>query len=243
MNTAISQLEIIYEGEDLIAINKPPGLLVHRTKIAADAKEFALQSLRRAVGHRVYPVHRLDRKTSGVLLFARSKEANQYYQQQFRERKVRKNYIAVVRGYMHERGTINYDLKHEGKVRSAITHYDRIEQFELNIPSGKFNTSRYSLINVLPETGRFHQIRKHLAHIDHPVIGDRPHGCNKQNRIWKQKLGIPEMLLHARQVVLCDPNKEDIVISAPLSLPFRKALSILGLKSNLEDTKPGIILS
>ena len=109
-----------------------------------------------------------------------------------------------------------------------------IEKFEMDIPLGKFATSRYSLLKIRPETGRFHQIRKHMAHIIHPIVGDRPHGCNKQNKLWKEKMEIPEMLLHARQLRVIDQSKNLLIISAPLSSPFRQALSFLGTEFNLE---------
>lgn len=224
----IVNMEIIYESEHLIAINKPHGLLVHRTNIAADAHEFALQKVRNHIGTRVYPVHRLDRKTSGVLLFAKSQESNSYYQSLFRNGQVDKGYIAIVRGFISNEGTIDYPLKKmEGKVQDAITHYKRLEKYEINLPSGKFNTSRYSLVELRPATGRFHQLRKHMAHIMHPILGDRPHGCNKQNRLWKEKFEMTKMLLHASSLALRSMTGRNVVIEAGFSTEFERVLSIL----------------
>lgn len=220
-------LDIIYETEDLIAINKPHGLLVHRSRIANDATEFALQKVRDYVGHFVYPVHRLDRKTSGVLLFAKSEKVNSEVQKQFREHEVNKTYLAVVRGYLTEKQTIDYPLTENDKTQDAITHLSPLEQFELNIPFGKFSTSRYSLIEVKPTTGRFHQIRKHMKHIFHPILGDRPHGCNKQNKLWKDKFGLTKMMLHASELEFKFPEGNSIKIEAKESDEFVRIISVL----------------
>lgn len=220
-------LEIIFENEDLIAINKPHGLLVHRSKIANDATEFAVQILRDQIGQRVHPVHRLDRKTAGVLLFAKSKAVNAEVQQLFLNRQVQKTYTALVRGFTLEEDTIDYSLKTGEKVQEAITHYKRLETFEIPFASGKFPTSRYSLVELHPQTGRFHQLRKHMAHIFHPIIGDRPHGCNKQNKFWKEQFGMTTMLLHAKYLSFQYPSNTLIEIKAEPSLEFKRVLQLL----------------
>ena len=217
-------LEIIFEHEFLIAINKPHGLLVHRSPYARDVQEFALQRLRDQVGYRVYPVHRLDRKTSGVLLFAKSPEMNTYLQGLFQQRKVHKTYIAWVRGFIPEQGEINYPLEVEGKFQEAITHYQLIRHIEIPFPYGKHATSRYSLVKLQPITGRFHQLRKHMAHIHHPIIGDRPHGCNKQNKLWKEQFGLTTMLLHAQKLRFPWRDKENIDIEADFQPEFKQVL-------------------
>ncbi len=219
-------LEIIYEDENLVAINKPHGLLVHRTRMAKDATEFAVQQLRNQLGgQHIYPVHRLDRKTSGVLLFAKSKEVNQLVQALFRERQVAKTYIAFVRGYTNPEGIIDYALSNNGKAKEATTSYRTLKKFELPIAFGGFETSRYSLVELRPETGRFHQLRKHLAHIFHPIIGDRPHGCNKQNKLWKDRFGMDTMLLHAESLSLNYPEHNEISITANKQQNFQKVLT------------------
>lgn len=220
-------LEIIFENDSLIAINKPHGLLVHKTKLAADATEFALQLLRDQVGYRVFPTHRLDRKTSGVLLFAKSKEANSVMQQRFLNREVEKTYLAIVRGYTDSKGAIDYSLTgDDGKIKEANTNYTTLEQYEIPLAFGKHLTSRYSLVELRPETGRFHQLRKHMAHIFHPIIGDRPHGCNKQNKLWKEKFGMNKMMLHASSLRFRIDNKS-INIAAQKSKAFEEMLKIL----------------
>lgn len=227
LNTTDNLLEIIFENDELIAINKPHGLLVHRSRIANDAEVFALQLLRDQIGQRVYPAHRLDRKTSGVLLFSKSPDANARIQQIFRERKIKKTYHAIVRGFVADSGTIDYALTVNDKTQDAVTHFKSIQQFELPIPSGKFPSSRYSLLELKPITGRFHQIRKHLAHIFHPIIGDRPHGCNKQNKLWKTHFNMIKMMLHAARLEFEYPNAEKICIEAKPSLEFQRVLGIL----------------
>lgn len=199
-------LNILFEDEQIIAIYKPNGLLVHRSKIAEDADEFAVQLLRDQIGMHVYPAHRLDRKTSGVLLFAKNAEMNKILQEKFMLQEVKKVYKAIVRGYTDDSGTIDYALtRDDGKVQDAITQYKTIAKSELELPSGKFLTSRYSLVEVMPETGRMHQIRKHFAHIFHPIIGDRPHGCNKQNKLFLEKFQLKEMMLHAERLEFIHP--------------------------------------
>ena len=219
-------LEIIYQDDFLVAINKPHGLLVHRSPIAADASEFAIQLLRDQLGRKVFPTHRLDRKTSGVLLFALDEETNRLMQQAFVNKGVAITYKAVVRGCIPEIETIDYALTtDDGKTQDAVTHYERIETFELPIPFGKHATSRYSLVKLDPETGRMHQLRKHLAHIFYPIIGDRPHGCNKQNKFFLERWQMNKMLLHAEELRFTHPQtKIETTISANPSLDFRAIL-------------------
>ena len=206
-------LEILYQDEFIVAINKPHGLLVHRTKIAQDANEFAIQLLRDQLGQKVYPVHRLDRKTSGILLFALSPEVNSLLQKMFMGKEVKKKYIAIVRGHSPQSETIDYPLTNDvGMLQEAITHFRTLHKTECDFPSCKFATSRYSLIEITPETGRFHQIRKHLAHLRHPIIGDRPHGCNKQNKFFLERFSMNTMLLHAKELSLCHPVTNEVLI-------------------------------
>jgi tRNA pseudouridine65 synthase len=220
-------LEIVYQDDFLVAINKPHGLLVHRSPIAADASEFAIQLLRDQLGRKVYPTHRLDRKTSGVLLFALDESTNRSMQQLFMKQGVSKTYKALVRGFIPEKGTIDYALTtDDGKTQKAITHYERLETFELPIPFGKHLTSRYSLVKLDPETGRMHQLRKHLAHIFYPIIGDRPHGCNKQNKFFLEHWQMNKMLLHAEMISFEHPiTNEAVLIRANYSEDFKRMLA------------------
>ena len=226
-------LPILYQSLDLVAINKPHGLLVHRSPIASDASEFAVQLLRDQLGQRVYPVHRLDRKTSGVLLFALNEVMNAAMQQQFMAGQVHKTYLALVRGYTPDEQTIDYPLRrdegrHAGTMQEAVTHLKTLQRTEIPLPYGKHQTSRYSLVELTPETGRMHQLRKHMAHILHPIIGDRPHGCNKQNKLFLAYFGMNTMLLHARQIAFAHPvSGEAIVIEAPWQAEFERMIGAL----------------
>lgn len=224
-------LEILFEDEELIAINKPHGLLVHRSSIAADTSEFALQILRDQIGKTVYPAHRLDRKTAGVLLFSLNKEMDSCIQTAFSQNLIKKEYLAVVRGHTIPDGVIDYPLKKEnGTIQDALTNYTTLALTEIDLPFGNFPTSRYSLVLARPQTGRMHQIRKHFAHIFHPIIGDRPHGCNKQNKLWKETFQHDTMLLHAKSLEFQHPKtKENILIQANVQPEFQRALEILGL--------------
>lgn len=207
-------LEIVYQDEHIIAINKPHGLLVHRSSIANDAKVFALQLLRDQVGRHVSPVHRLDRKTGGLLLFAFEKDVEIAMHQQFQNAQVQKKYLAVLRGHSPDRQDIDYPLaKENGTLQEAFTSFVTLKRSELQIPFGKHSTSRYSLVEATPTTGRMHQLRRHFAHIFYPIIGDRKHGCNKQNRFFKETWEMTTMLLHASQLSFNHP-----VTGVPLTL-------------------------
>lgn len=223
-------LEIIYRDEHLIAINKPHDMLVHRSSIAADVEEFAMQILRDQIGAKVYPAHRIDRKTGGVLLFALDKEVEKAMQQQFMNNQVHKKYLAVVRGHTPDSGEIDYPLRKEnGTLQDAFTAYRTLQRAELPVPLGKHETSRYSLIEAEPTTGRMHQLRKHFAHIFHPIIGDRTHGCNKQNKLFKEKWEMTTMLLHASQLSLTHPvTNEQVTIKAELQPRFLEVIKLMG---------------
>lgn len=225
-------LEIVYQDDHLIAINKPHGLLVHRSKIADDAKEFALQMLRDQVGRHVNPTHRLDRKTGGVLLFAFDKETEIAMQKQFQESLVDKNYLAIVRGYAPMEMEIDYPLaKENGTLQEAQTSFITLQQSEIPLEIGKHPTSRYSLVKANPKTGRMHQLRKHFAHIFHPIIGDRPHGCNKQNRYFKEHLQMNTMMLHALNLTFEHPiTKQKITISADVQDEFKRMMELMNFE-------------
>ncbi len=223
-------LTILYQDEYLIAINKPHGLLVHRSSIAADVEVFALQLLRDQVGQAVYPVHRLDRKTGGVLLFAFDKQTEIAMQKQFTANLVRKKYLAIVRGHTPETEDIDYPLRKEnGTLQEAFTTYRTLNRAELDVPLGNHATSRYSLLEAAPATGRMHQLRKHFAHVFHPIIGDRTHGCNKQNKLFKEKWEMETMLLHASFLTFNHPHSgESISVEAPLQPEFIRVMGLMG---------------
>jgi len=228
-NNSQLELEIIYQDDQLVAINKPHGLLVHRTNIATDVSEFALQLLRDQLGKHVYPCHRLDRKTSGVLLFALDEATNSLMQKKFAEGLVQKKYLAIVRGYTNDKGIIDYPLKKDDTLlQEAVTAYKTLDRTELEIPFSGKSTSRFSLVEIEPLTGRMHQIRKHFAHIFHPIIGDRPHGCNKQNKLFKEKWNMISMMMHATSLSFDHPvNEKEIIIKSHPSNEFLRTYKFL----------------
>jgi len=227
-------LKIIFQDEYLVAINKPPGLLVHRTKLANDANVFALQMLRNQIDQHVFPIHRLDRKTSGALLFALNEDIHKIMQKAFADKQIEKTYLAIVRGYTDDNGIIDYPLrKDNGILKEAVTKYKTLDRTEIDLPFGKHQTSRYSLLQIQPLTGRKHQIRKHMAHIHHPIIADRPEGCNKQNKLFKEKFGLMTMMLHASKLEFGHPvTGLTITIKAGLHPEFKRILKELKFKIN-----------
>lgn len=227
-------LDILYNDNNLIAVNKPPGIAVHRSDYVGEDDTYVMQELRDQLGQKVFPAHRLDKKTSGVLLFSLNEETNRLIQQLFRENLIKKKYWAIVRGYTEDSGIIDYPLINDkGKKQEAITEYKTLCRTELDIAFGQFPTSRYSLVEVYPQTGRMHQIRKHFAHINHPIIGDRPHGCNKQNKLFKEKFDMTTMMLHALEVSFKHPvSDQEIIIKAPILKEFERMMK--GLKLTIK---------
>lgn len=228
-------LEILYRDEHLIAINKPSGLLVHKSFYSGVADAYAIQELRNQIGQYVYPVHRLDRKTSGVLLFTLDKDTLRIMSDQFAERQVEKKYIAILRGWTKERETIDYDLINDDRIsQNAVTHYHRLQKSEIDLAFREHQTSRYSLVEASLETGRMHQLRKHFKHILHPILGCRKYGCNKQNKLWLQTFGITKMTLHAHQLIFNHPvSNEKITVNATIDEEFRRVGDILSLDLSL----------
>lgn len=235
-----SPLEILYRDQCLVAVNKPSGLLVHRTRISRD-REFLLQRLRNQLGRHVHPVHRLDRATSGVMLFALDPDSASAAAQAFQEGRVDKKYVAVVRGYADPAGTIDHAIKPEegGQARRAVSHYSRLATVELDHPVGRYRTARYSLVAVRPETGRRHQIRRHFEHISHPVVGDTTHGDGRHNRFFREQFGIWRLLLHAWSLDLAHPaTGEPLTLRAEPTPEFQGLLDELGWQ--LPDAPPAI---
>ncbi len=198
-------LDIIYRDEHLVAINKPDALLVHRTRRAGDVLA-ALQILRDQIGRSVYPAHRLDRATSGVLLFALDPASASRLCALFAERRVRKTYRAVVRGRAPDEGVIDHPVVDEEEriPREALSRFKCLEVLTLD-GEVEGRPAVYSLVEVEPETGRRHQIRRHLKHINHPIIGDTQYGRGAHNRYFRAQFEIYRLLLHARALTLPHP--------------------------------------
>ena len=194
-------LKILYRDEDYIIIHKPPNILVHRSWQSND-KIFLLQMLRDQIGQRVYPVHRLDRPTSGVLCFALHSEAAREFSLQLRAHQVQKTYRAIVRGFAAESGRIEHAIAEskEHQKQAALTDYRLLATASFEIACRKYPTSRYSLVEFSPRSGRYHQLRKHAAHISHHIIGDTMHGKGEHNRIFRAHFGLDRLLLIAQKL-------------------------------------------
>mgnify|MGYP003870675435 CR=1 FL=1 len=196
-------LDILYQDDRYVAIDKPDGLLVHRSPIDKGETRFCVQILRDQLGKRVYPCHRLDKPTSGVLLFALDKEALSLANALFMEHQIQKTYHAIVRGWVSEPGIIDHplkDLDEGGSVRGggpAQTRFNPLKHFEVNHPVGRFPTARYSLVELVPETGRMHQLRRHMKHAHHHIIGDTRYGDGAHNRLFRDLYGSHRLLLNA----------------------------------------------
>jgi len=228
------KLEILFSDPYFVAVNKPQGMLVHRTRISED-NVFVLQTLRDQIGAQVFTIHRLDRATSGVLIYGTSSEAAESLAEHFREKTIEKKYLAIVRGWTDDAGTIDYPVRDQDRpgaeLLPAVTHYRTLGRSEVPHAIGnKHTTARFSLVEAEPETGRRHQIRKHFAHILHPVIGDKRHGDNKHNAYFWKTLLLPRMLLHARRLAFRHPaTGEQVCIEAPLDELFLQALKTVDL--------------
>ena len=222
-------LQILYQDQHLIAVNKPSGLLVHRSMIAKHETQFAMQMVRDQIGQHVYPAHRLDRPTSGVLLFALSSEVARQLSPSFEQKRVTKSYLALVRGWITEAGILDYPLKEQHDrytdaqaeqnkaAQAAVTRYQPLQRIELPYALGRYSTVRYTWLKLFPETGRKHQLRRHMAHLRHPIIGDTTHGDGKQNQFFWQQFAHQRLMLHACEMQLPYPGRDELLtVKAPL---------------------------
>lgn len=233
-----TDLPILYEDEWLVAINKPAGLLVHRSALDKGAQQFAVQMLRDQLDKHVYPVHRLDRPTSGILLFAFEPNTVTEVQKRW-DTHTQKHYQALVRGWVKGAGIIDYPLRYEpdkltekhkrqDNYQSAVTYYQTKQHFQAPFPVGRYQTARYSLVDLWLSTGRKHQLRRHMAHLRHPIVGDTTHGDGKQNAFIKSQFGCAGLALTCVNLRLKHPKtNQDLVISSPRAEHFEKSISQL----------------
>ncbi len=235
-------LTLLYQDEHLVAVHKPSGLLVHRSALARGETEFLLQRLRDQIGRRVYPVHRLDRPTSGVMLFALTPEVAASLCQAFSEQQIDKRYLAVVRGVAPERERLDYALREEDGTRPkaempampAATEVIRLDSVELPIQVDRYPKARYSLIEARPLTGRRHQIRRHLSRRGYPIIGDAKHGKSVHNRFFAHQLNAPRLLLAATQLAFDHPVLgQRIALECALDAPMTELFHQFGWAGHL----------
>jgi tRNA pseudouridine65 synthase len=226
-------LTILYRDDHLIAIDKPAGLLVHPSWIDRHETRCAMMLLRDQIGRYVYPVHRLDKPTSGVLLFALSSEMARHVTELFTEKMVKKRYLAIVRGYTEPAGRIDHPLREkrdrisdrqareDKPPQPAVTEYRRLATLELPVTVDRYPSSRYSLVEAWPLTGRRHQLRRHFKHLSHPLIGDTSYGKSKHNRLFAERFGCRRLLLHATHIELPHPlSGERLTLQADLDPAF-----------------------
>lgn len=228
------ELEILYQDEYLVAINKPTGLLVHKSMIDRHEIYFAMKMLRDQIDKWVYPIHRLDKPTSGVLLFALDSETAKIMSEQFKAHTIQKTYIAVVRGYTPESGEIDHALTEkldkivdkkankDKDAQDALTIYKRLETVELDIGVGRYDKTRYSLVELKPKTGRKHQLRRHMKHISHHMLGDTKYGRGEHNKMIRKEFDCNRLLLHAISLEVQHPyTKKSLIIKASLDNIFK----------------------
>jgi tRNA pseudouridine65 synthase len=217
-------LPIVFRDEHLVVIDKPPGLLVHRSEVDRRETRFAVQLLRDQLSRRVSPVHRLDRGTSGLLVFAFEAPVAAALAAQFAQRGVSKRYLAVVRGTPPEEMLIDHPLappadpyaQRGGAPQPARTQLRRLATAEIPVCVDRYPSSRYSLLELTPETGRRHQLRRHLKHVAHPIVGDATYGVGRHNRMFAERYGVSRLLLAAVGLAFVHP-----VSAAPVRLATR----------------------
>jgi tRNA pseudouridine65 synthase len=232
LNALTAPIDIVHEDEHLLAVNKPAGLLVHRSSIAADESDFLLERLQAQTARPLFLAHRLDRATSGVVLLARSREIAGELGRQFMQRRVVKRYLAVVRGWPAADGVIDYPLANVrecGPRKAAMTHWRTLATTTVPIALGKYPEQRYALVEALPQTGRYRQIRKHFHHVSHPIVGDTSHGRGDHNRLWRMHFGMHRLLLHAWRLELAHPvHGAPLHLLAPPDAVWRSVLERFG---------------
>lgn len=232
-------LTILHQDDHLVAIDKPSGWLVHRSNLDRHESRILVQALRDQIGRRVWPVHRLDKGTSGVLIFALDAETHRSLGEQFAQHDVRKTYWAVVRGWPQAAGRIDHALRSvddeyedatsRPEAWQAVTEYRRLATVELPHRVDCYATSRYALVSLNPMTGRRHQLRRHLKHISHPIIGDATYGKGRHNRFFQAEFGCDRLLLACVEMAFRHPHSgERISIAAPVTEQFAKVIRQLG---------------
>ncbi|MEF1290352.1 tRNA pseudouridine(65) synthase TruC [Vibrio sp. M260118] len=234
-------LEIVFQDEYFVAVNKPAGMLVHRSWLDKHETQFVMQTLRDQIGQHVFPLHRLDRPTSGVLIFALSSEVASQVMPMFANHEMEKTYHAIVRGWIEVPGRLDYPLKveldkiadkhasQEKEAQEAITEYQPLAKVEIPYSTGKFPTTRYCLMEMKPLTGRKHQLRRHMAHLRHPMVGDTTHGDGKHNKLFREVYDSHRLLLHASSLKFIHPfTGQELLIKAGVDETWLKLCGEFG---------------
>jgi len=227
---ASAALPVLFADAALAVVAKPAGLMVHDSALARGETDFAANRLRDQFGRPVFLVHRLDRATSGCLLLAFDRETASALGKALMAREVEKDYWAICRGWPAQRAfVIDHPLDGgpgKPQKKPATTDFEVLATCELAQPSSGFASSRYAWLRARPETGRYRQIRRHLKHASHHLIGDTSHGDGRHNRAFRM-LGIHRMLLHARRLAFMHPQTgERVEAVAPPDAEFTMALAL-----------------
>jgi len=200
---------ILFEDEFFIAVNKPNNMLVHHSAMSNNMlnEENLIQLLKRLYNVKYYPIHRLDRKTSGIILMSKEKEFISKFQELFINNQIQKMYYGIVRGFSPISLIINSDVKGKDSnvYKKALTELKTLKSKEISIPVVPYDTSRYSLVELKPKTGRLHQLRIHLNKINHPLIGDPKYGDRFHNRMFADKFNCDKLFLHAKEIEFIHP--------------------------------------
>jgi tRNA pseudouridine65 synthase len=232
MTIADTPIEVLYADAGLAVVNKPAGLMAHASAMARGEDDFLDERLRAQFGGAVHLVHRLDRATSGCLLVALDRDMASALGKVFMSREVEKDYLAVCRGWPEERFLLDYALDGgpgKPEKKPAITEFERLATAELDTPDARHPTSRYALLRAAPQTGRYRQIRRHLKHLSHHLIGDSSHGDGRHNRAFRLR-GVHRMLLHSWRLAFAHPaSGARVDVRAPLDDEFLHALELLGI--------------
>jgi tRNA pseudouridine65 synthase len=236
MNTP-ERLHVLYRDDDLVVVDKPAGLLVHRSPIDRHETRFALQLLRDQIGRHVYPVHRLDKPTSGALALALNPAAARVLVQAFATGGVHKTYVALVRGWLPAAGMIDRPLSKIGDAaigpqaqaaQTAVTRFRRVATYEIDERVDRYPTSRYGLVELQPDSGRRHQLRRHLATESHPIVGDTTYGKARHNRLFERRFGVRRLLLACTRLAFTTPlHPTSLVVAAPPTGEFGRLLADL----------------
>jgi len=227
-------MKVLFEDDHIIAVHKPNNVLVHHSSMANNQlDELSLvQTLYKHFNQKYYPVHRLDRKTSGIILFVKKKKFVNTFQDLFLNQQIKKTYYGLVRGFVPENGKIDSPVKgRDASVyKEALTLYERLDTFEIKVPVGPYATSRYSLVKLTPKTGRLHQLRIHLNKISHPLIGDPKYGDRFHNRMFVDKFNHDTLFLHAKTLRFTHPfTKENLLLVSELPSQWEDTLNKLKL--------------
>jgi tRNA pseudouridine65 synthase len=227
-------IEILFEDEYIVVVNKPNDVLMYPSYYARNITDATLvELLNDQLQVKTSPLHRLDRKTSGVVIFGKSAEVAKAFEKLFAQHQIEKTYIAIVRGFSGNEGIIDTPIKNNdtGVYKDALTTYKTLLTYEWDMPVTPYDKSRYSLIELTPKTGRMHQLRKHLNKINHPIIGDHKYGDRNYNKTFTKEFSFDKLLLHAKQLRFTHPfTHQEMEVNASIPENWKVVLKTFNWK-------------